>query len=313
MKKFKVSVVVPAYNEDSNIERLSGKLAKVLKNYSDYEIIFIEDDSTDRTLEKLRKVSAENSHIKYLSLSRNFGHQISLRAGLNHSSGDCIICMDADMQHPPELIPTMISKWLEGYEIVYTVREDIKEESFLKRKMSSLFYKLIQKISDIDLNKGSADFRLIDKKVLKALKNFKEANLFLRGTIAWMGFKQFQLSYTPNLRESGESKYSLKKRMLFAISGITSFTNKPLYISIFIGFVMFLIACGIGVHAVYVHYFTNENVQGWTSIMGTIVLIGGIQLIIIGIIGIYLAKMFEEVKGRPLYIIKESNLNTNEL
>jgi glycosyltransferase involved in cell wall biosynthesis len=310
MKQFKISVVAPAYNEELNIEILLEKLSETLKNYPSYEIIVVDDGSTDNSLEILRKKAEQNPNVKYLSFSRNFGHQVALRAGLEHAIGHCIICIDADMQHPMELIPQMIDKWLEGYEVVYTVRKDTKQESFFKRKTSSLFYKLIQLISDIDLNKGSADFKLIDKKVLSELKKFKETNLFLRGIIAWIGFRQFALSYTPNPRQSGESKYSFKKMFLFAITGITAFTNKPLYISIFIGFVMFLIACGIGVHVIYIRYFTNEAVLGWASIIGTIILIGSIQLIIIGIIGIYLGKMFEEVKNRPHYITKESNLQS---
>ena len=306
----KISIVIPAYNELDNIPVVISRIQDVMATLDDYdhEILFVDDGSKDKSLDLLRLLSQKDNRIKYLSFSRNFGHQMALRAGLEHATGDAVISMDADLQHPPEMIPALISKWTEGYEVVYTVREADPNLSFIKKQTSSGFYKIIKYASDIELEEGAADFRLLDRKVIEYLKKFKENDLFLRGIISWIGFKQYKISYKPAERFAGTTKYSMKKMLALASNGITSFTTKPLYLSVLLGFLMFLFAIGFGLAGLY-DYWMGQTAIGWTSIIIIIVMIGGIQLIMIGIIGIYLGKMFLEVKQRPSYIIQEESDN----
>jgi dolichol-phosphate mannosyltransferase len=244
-----------------------------------------------------------------LSFSRNFGHQNALKAGLDYASGDCIISMDGDMQHPPEMIPRMIEIWEnEKADIVYTIRKDEQEKvGLFKKTTSRLFYKLLNKIADISMEPGSADFRLLDKSVADIIKKFPENPLFFRGIIPWVGFKQIPIEYIPHKRFWGKTKYSLKKMISFAITGILSFSIKPLLISIYIGIILSFLSFCYGIYAIITKFFTDNNVSGWTSIVSIISFIGGIQLIVLGVIGTYLGKLFIASKGRPMYIIKEKS------
>jgi dolichol-phosphate mannosyltransferase len=305
MMSFKISVVIPAFNEAGTIRHLCEELQKILAPYADYELLFVDDGSTDGTLLLLQQLHQENCRIRYISLSRNFGHQLALKAGLDRADGDCVISMDADMQHPPSLIPEMIAKWMEGYEIVYTRRRIDPQLSFFKRKTSSLFYKLTNFLSDIKIEEGAADFRLLDRQVVDTIRKFNEPHLFLRGLVSWMGYRQYGISYSPNERFSGKTKYSLKKMVIFALNGITSFSVRPLKISVVIGFFISLLAMVYGLYAIYEALFTNNVVSGWTSLLVTISFIGGLQLMMMGIIGIYLGQVFMQTKNRPNYIIKE--------
>jgi dolichol-phosphate mannosyltransferase len=307
MQYFKVSVVIPAFNEAPNLPVMVEKLTDVLRIYPSYEVLFVDDGSRDTSLETIKYLAAQDDRVKYLSFSRNFGHQMALRAGLDYATGDCVISMDADLQHPPELIPHLVERWLEGYEIVYTVREEDPNLPVSKRQTSKLFYQIIRYATDIDIEDGAADFRLLDRRVVNYLKQFKENDLFLRGVISWIGFKQYRINYRPAERFAGQTKYSLKKMFVLASAGITSFTTKPLYLSVLLGFIMFWFSIGFGVVSLY-DYFRGDVVTGWTSTIIIIVMIGGIQLIMMGIIGIYLGKMFYEVKRRPSYIVRETNL-----
>ncbi len=304
----KVSVVIPSYNEEGNIFAMIDRLIPILSKYNDYEVIFVDDGSRDDTLFKLKEANRANQKVNYLSFSRNFGHQNALRAGLDYSTGDCVISMDGDLQHPPELIPDLIDKWKEGYDIVYTIREDSKKTSFFKRVTANLFYGLINSMANIDIPKGAADFRLLDRGVVEILKNIKENTLFLRGLISWLGYKQFGINYTPNERFSGKTKYSLKKMMMFAVTGITSFSVKPLHISTVLGVILSIIAFIYGFYAIIIKLFTREAIQGWSSVLVSVLFIGGFQLILMGIIGEYIGKLFIESKKRPNYIVKEKSL-----
>lgn len=307
MTDFKISVLIPAYNEEGNIKVILNHLVPVLEQYPDYEIIFINDGSKDNTLNDLKELHRTNKKVQYLSLSRNFGHQLALKAGIDHATGDCVISMDADLQHPVELIPTMIEKWREGFDIVYTVRADDPSLSLFKRATAKLFYKLINMISDIRIDQGSADFRLLDKCVIQVLKEIHEPDLFLRGIISWVGFSQFGMQYMPNTRFSGESKYSLKKMVFLAFNGITSFSTKPLHASTLLGFFISLVSFVYGFYAIIINLFTDKAVSGWASLITSVLFIGGIQLLMLGIIGEYLGKLFIESKRRPTYIIKEKS------
>jgi glycosyltransferase involved in cell wall biosynthesis len=303
-----ISVIIPTFNEAGNVKIIAQEVATQLKSLGSYEIIFIDDGSTDLTLEEIKKVITANNSIKYISFSRNFGHQKALKAGLDYANGDCVISMDADMQHPPELINKLVEKWKEGYDIVYTVRKESQETGFIKKITSKLFYKLINKISDIDIPLGAADFRLLDRKVVNELRLFKENYLFIRGIVSWLGYKQAGIEYDVNNRSIGKSKYTIQKMISFAVQGITSFSIIPLRISIALGFFISFFSFLYAVYALIDKFYFKTTVPGWTSILISVLFLGGMQLIFLGVIGEYLGKMFIETKKRPPYVIREKSI-----
>jgi dolichol-phosphate mannosyltransferase len=305
--KFSVSAVLPCFNEQDNVKAIYGSLTEVMKPYETYELLFVDDGSTDSTLETIRTIAGTDANVHFISLSRNFGHQHALKAGLDHATGDCVISLDADMQHPPALIPKLIEKWQEGFDVVNTLRGEQKSLSASKKITSGLFYFLVNKLSSVEIKPGVADFRLLDRKVVDALKQFSENYIFLRGLIPWMGFRQTTIQFEPSERYAGKTKYSFVRMLRLALDGITSFSNRPLYLSIAIGSVIAGLAFLYGIYAVYVHLFTEDALPGWTSITASVLFIGGIQLIMLGIIGIYLGKLFIENKKRPNYIIRQKN------
>lgn len=306
----KISIVIPAHNEEGNVASVHEKIRQVFSGLNDYdfEIIFINDGSRDQTQQKLEELSKKYSEIKFIEFSRNFGHQPAVKAGMDHAHGNAVISMDGDLQHPPELIPEMIRKWEEGNDIVFTVRKYPKEISWFKRKTSDFFYKILSKLSDVNLTKGGgSDFRLMDADAVEVMRSFNEDDLFLRGLTSWMGFKQAGIEFTANERLSGRSSYNLKKMVTFAFTGITAFSVKPLYIAAYLGFLFSgLSVVGYGIYVVY-SFISKTEISGWASLIMTIVFFGGLQLIILGIIGIYLGKIFKQVKERPNYIIKNKN------
>ena len=303
-KKFQLSVILPAFNEQDNLKVMLDDLTAVIKEY-DYEIIFVDDGSNDNTLHILKQLREQNSRIHFLSFSRNFGHQNALKAGLDHAGGDCLVFMDCDLQHPSKLIIEMLELWQKGNEVVYTIRQDDENTSFFKRKTASFFYRIINSLADVPIAEGRADFFLLDKKVAAILKNYNESPLFFRGFIPWMGFKQIGINYVPSPRFLGKTKYSLKRMIEFAIDGITSFSIKPLRASILFGAFLSLGAFFYLTFIIYEKIFFNDSISGWTSILASILLLGGIQLIMLGIIGEYLGKLFMSTKNRPNYIIRE--------
>lgn len=307
MKKKKISIIIPTCNEEDNVELLATKLFKILEKFDDFEIIFIDDGSTDRSLEVIKKLRKKNNKIRFLSFSRNFGHQYALRAGLDYATGDCVISLDADMQQPPELIIKMIEKWIEGYDVVYTARKDDPKLGIFKKLTSDAFYKVFNIFADTNIPKGAADFRLLDKAVVDVMRDMKESDLFVRGAIPWLGFKQISLEYDQNERRFGETKYTLKKMMGLAMSGITGFSIKPLRFATILGFVFAIIAFIYGAYAVYIRLFTQYSISGWASVLSAILFMGGVQLLMIGILGEYIGKIFIESKKRPNYIIKDKS------
>lgn len=307
MKKL-VSIVIPAYNEADNIFVIAESIKKVFATLSyNYEIILVDDGSADHTLEKIKEYAATAENVFFLEFSKNFGHQLAVKAGMDHAFGDCVISMDCDMQHPPELIPQMIAKWEAGYEVVYTIREEDKNLSKSKRSSSSLFYKILNWLSDIDLEPGAADFRLLDQRVVNVFRNFHENEPFLRGLVKWLGFKQYAIKYNPAARFSGKSKYTLKKMLRLALHGVTSFSIKPLYTAVYLGFILSFASVLYVPYIIYA-FVNHVEVSGWASVIMTIVFFGGLQLIILGIIGIYVGKMFMQAKNRPNYIIRSTNI-----
>lgn len=307
----KISVVIPAHNEEGNISLIYQRIKTVFSQLEDYyfEIIFVNDGSRDRTQLILEELATNHSEIKFIEFSRNFGHQPAVKAGMDFADGNAVISMDADLQHPPELIPEMIRKWEEGFDVVLTSRKYPKEISYFKKKTSEIFYRFLSRISDVDLKKGGgSDFRLMDASVVEVFKKFNEDDLFLRGLTSWMGFRQASVNFLAGERNAGESSYNIKKMMKFAFTGITAFSVKPLYLAAYLGF-MFSVLSVVG-YGIYVieSFVSGTEISGWASLIMTIVFFGGLQLIIVGIFGIYLGKIFKQVKERPNYIIRSKNL-----
>ncbi len=307
----KISIVIPAHNEEGNVSLIHQRIKEVfsseLPGYR-FEIIFVNDGSRDDTQQKLEELAQRYEEVKFIEFSRNFGHQPAVKAGLDYANGNAVISMDADLQHPPELLPELIHKWEEGYDIVYTVRTYPKQISRFKRKTSDLYYRLLSMISDVNMKDGGgSDFRLMDASVVSVMREMNETDLFLRGLSNWMGFRQTGIRFTAGERASGESSYNLKKMMKFAFTGITAFSVKPLYLAAYLGFIFSLTA--ILIYGIYViHSFVAKTeISGWASLIMTVVFFGGIQLIILGIIGIYLGKIFKQVKERPNYIVRSKN------
>lgn len=306
-----ISVVIPAYNEADNIPVIAASIREVfagLPNYT-FEIIFVADGCTDSTMAVLEMMAKHSDHIFHIEFSRNFGHQQAVKAGMDHARGAGVICMDGDMQHPPELIPELIQRWEEGHEVVYTIRNEDKRLPFKKRFTSKLFYHILNRMASVELDQGASDFRLLDRKVVDVFKEFHENEPFLRGLVKWIGFKQYAVSYDPAERFSGSSKYTLKKMVGLALQGVTSFSIKPLYNVVYLGFAFSGISVLYLPYVLYAFTFGHE-VSGWASIIMTIAFFGGIQLIILGIIGIYLGKMFMQVKLRPNYIVRSTNIKS---
>lgn len=309
MKPLKICILTAAFNEEQNILFFYEAVKKVTQNLPfSFEYCFVNDGSKDNTLSIIKKVAEEDNTVKYLSFSRNFGQQVALKAGIDSINADAIIMMDCDLQHPPEMIPKLIDIWLtQKVNIVNTIREEDKDLSWFKKKSSKWFYKILNKISDLKLEAGQADFRLIDRQVAVTLKNSKEQDVFLRGMIQWIGYKQVNLNYTPQKRRAGESKYTFSKMFKLALAGITSFSVKPLYAAIYLGFTIASLAF---LYLPYVLYslFTGHYEQGWSSILLTVAFFGGLNLIIIGVLGIYVGNILIQNKERPLYIIQEENI-----
>lgn len=310
-RPIELSIVIPTFNEEGNILPLYEQITEVLKHIqiTAYELIFIDDGSSDSSVLQIEKLCRADTSVHLIEFSRNFGHQHALKAGLDCARGAAVISLDADLQHPPSLIPDMITLWRSGAQVVYTRRQDKKNIGFFKKISAKAFYWLANRLSEVPIEEGTADFRLLDRKVVAAIKSFKESHLFLRGLIPTLGFKQVALDYEPAQRFSGQSKYSFSKMFQFAINGITSSSAKPLYFSIYLGLFFAFLAFVYGCYAIYISIFTDAAITGWTSLIASVLFIGGIQMILIGIVGIYLGKLFVQSKQRPTYIIKSSTLN----
>ena len=304
-----LSVVIPIYNEEENIQLLYTRVKGVLDNMRvSYELIFINDGSKDRSLLLIEELVANDTIVKYIDFSRNFGHQIAVTAGLDHSLGNRVVIIDADLQDPPELIPEMYRKMDENFQVVYARRRSRKGESFLKKITARLFYRTLSSITAIDIPLDTGDFRIIDRKVVDVLKSMPEQQKFLRGQISWIGFNQTYIEYDRDERHGGQTGYTYKKMLRFAIDGITSFSNLPLKVASLMGFVVSGIAFAIMLYALYIRFFHNDYVQGWTSMILSVMFIGGIQLICVGIIGEYISRISTNIRQRPLYITNKTNI-----
>lgn len=305
MTDFLVSVVIPVFNEEKNVSPLLEHLSSVLKD-NRYEIIFVDDGSRDDTPEIIKKHAHSDHKIKLISFYRNFGHMMALTCGYQHAKGDAVISMDADMQDPPEIIPQMIQKWKNGAKIVYAKREEREVDSAFKKFTARMFYKFINFLSDTPIPNDVGDYRLLDKKVIKFLNELPEQSRFLRGLVAWSGYPAEFVHFKREKRLAGETHYTLSRMVNFALDGMTSFSTKPLRISSYLGF----IAGSLGfigiIYAIVGRIFLPKYwVTGWAALFVGIMFLGGVQLITIGIIGEYIAKIYKEVQRRPPYLIKE--------
>ncbi|NCC19019.1 MAG: glycosyltransferase [Bacteroidia bacterium] len=309
-----ISVVVPIYNEEGNIPQMYERLTKVLSEIcSLYEIIFVNDFSKDNSLQLIKELSSKDKSIKYISFSRNFGHQVAVSAGLDYSKGQAVAIIDGDLQDPPELIKEMYAKYKEGYKVVYAKRSARKGVNIFKKSAYKLFYRILDKLTDIKIPLDTGDFRLIDRVIVKHLQQMPERNKFIRGQIAWIGYKQTFVEYVRDARFSGETGYSFSKLMKLAIDGITGFSSRPLKFASNMGIIVSLFSFCIIVYALISQYFLNTPpLRGWTSMIISFSFIGGVQLITIGIIGEYISRINNDVRKRPLYIVEESSEKIEE-
>ena len=286
-------------------ERMTKTLSKISP---DYEIIYINDCSKDQTLLRIKELAAKDTHVKYLSFSRNFGHQIAVSAGLDYCSGKAVVIIDGDLQDPPELIEQMYEKYKEGYKVVYARRTSREGETWFKKATAKIFYRLLASMTSIDIPVDVGDFRLIDQVIVKHLRNMPEKSKYIRGQISWIGYKQTFVNYHRDARIYGKTNYPLRKMLRFALDGITAFSDKPLKIASGLGIVAAIVSLLALVYALVAHFCFNSTITGWTSLILSVLFIGGVQLITIGIIGEYIARINNDVRNRPLYILEENNM-----
>ena len=300
------SVVVPAYNEEEVIEESYKRLTSVMEELGEpYELIFIDDGSRDKTAEKIAIICENDQNVKLLRFSRNFGHMPAITAGMDYARGNAIMIIDADLQDPPELFPKMIEKWREGYQVVYGKRAKREGESAFKKLSAGIYYRFLRRMTDVDVPVDTGEFRLIDRKVCDAMKQIKEKNRYIRGLVSWVGFKQTAVEYNREKRFAGVTKYPFTKMVKLAMNGITSFSYKPLKIATHMGFFISALSFLYLLHVLYLWLFTDATIAGWTSTVAMVSFTQGIVLMVLGLMGEYIGRIFEEIKDRPIYIVKE--------
>ncbi|OGW95786.1 MAG: glycosyltransferase [Omnitrophica WOR_2 bacterium GWC2_45_7] len=303
-----ISVVIPIFNEETNIVELFKRLMVVLTaTGKTFEVIFVDDGSQDQSWSILSKLYQEHkSIVRAVAFSRNFGHQLALTAGFHHCRGEAAIVMDADLQDPPEMIARFIQKWEEGYEVVYGIRKEREGETFFKKFTALLFYKLIRASTAIDIPENVGDFYLLDRKILNILNELNEHHRFIRGLVAWVGFRRIGIEYNRKARFSGKSKYGIWRMVQFSLDAMTSFSFTPLRLVSWLGAFFSVLAFFSILLIIYLKIFTHETIIGWSSLMAVVLFLGGIQLMAIGVIGEYIARIGDDVKGRPLYAVRQS-------
>jgi glycosyltransferase involved in cell wall biosynthesis len=306
-KQSLLSVVVPCYNEQEVLWETHRRLMRVLDEIpaTEYEIIFVDDGSRDATPDILRQMHTLHGHVRVVAFSRNFGHQTAVTAGIEHARGDAVVLIDADLQDPPEVIPEMVARWRDGYQVVYGRRTDRPGETAFKLATAKAFYRLLNRMSDTAIPLDTGDFRLIDRCVVDALQSMPERDRFVRGMVAWVGFRQVDVGYARAPRLAGESKYPLVKMLRFAIDGLVSFSVMPLRAATWTGFAVSAFALVGIVYAFAARIFSNNWVTGWTTLVIAILLLGGVQLLALGVIGEYVGRIYGETKRRPLYLVRE--------
>ncbi|WP_028552366.1 glycosyltransferase family 2 protein [Paenibacillus sp. UNC451MF] len=305
-ENIRYSIIVPMFNEQEVIEETYRRLRLVMDTLDEqYELLFVNDGSKDRTADIVKDLCREDANVRLLNFARNFGHQIAITAGMDHAQGQAVVVIDADLQDPPEVILEMIDKWKQGYDVVYGKRLERKGETMFKKWTAHLFYRLLKSMTSVDIPVDAGDFRLIDRKVCDVMKAMTEKNRYVRGLVSWTGFKQTFVEYTREERWAGVTKYPLRKMIRFAIDAIASFSYKPLKAAAYLGFILSAVSFIYILIVVYQKLFTDTTITGWSSIVAINLFFNGIMLIILGIIGEYIGRIYDETKGRPLYIIWE--------
>ena len=302
----KISIVVPVYNEQDNLKEFHKRITAIMNDTGyDYNLVFVDDGSKDSSAFILKQLVEEDNHVEAYLLSRNYGHQMALTCGLNNAVGDAVITMDGDLQHPPELLPELIRLWEEGSEIVMTKRLATEDAGFLKNITSSCYYKLINIMSKVEITPGGSDFRLMDKKAVEAFRLYRERARFIRGMVSTLGFNVSVVEFVAPPRFAGHSKFNLHKMLHFALDGITAFSNLPLRWAFYLGLFFGLCSLLLLGHVFYVKFISDDAVPGWATTTVSILFLGGIQLVGIGILGEYIGRIFEEIKHRPLYLVSK--------
>ena len=305
-----LSIVVPVYNEEMIIDELVRRMSEAARSITDnYEIIFVNDGSRDSSLEKLKVVCSKDSKLHYITFSRNFGHQIAITAGMDAARGEAIVTIDGDLQDPPELIPEMYNQYRDGYKVVYAKRSKRKGETLFKRVTAKIFYRLMARLVSFEIPLDVGDFRLISRDVLEYLKQMKEYDKYIRGQIAWLGFKSTYVMFERDERRFGTTNYPFKKMLRLAFNGITAFSDSPLKVATKLGFAVCIISFLIGVYALWAYFMDARTVPGWASTIISITFLGGVQLLSLGIIGEYISRIISNVRNRPLYVIDKSTLD----
>ncbi|QYR22796.1 glycosyltransferase family 2 protein [Paenibacillus sp. sptzw28] len=305
-QKVRYSVIIPMYNEEAVIQETYRRLKKVMgMTGQTYELLFVNDGSKDKCAEMMKEFSYWDETVKVIDFSRNFGHQIAITAGMDYASGDAVIIIDADLQDPPELILQMIEKWKQGFEVVYAKRVKRSGESLFKKWSASLFYRVLRASTEISIPVDTGDFRLMDRKVCEEMKRLPENNRFVRGLVSWVGFRQTAIEYERDERLAGETKYPLRRMVKLCLDGITSFSYKPLKLAGYLGMVLSGAGFVFLVYVLYLAFFTNETIKGWPSLISITLIFNGFVLLMLGVLGEYIGRIYDETKGRPLYIVRE--------
>ena len=303
----RISIVVPVYNEEENIAYFVQSVTAVMEQLSyTYEMLFIDDGSRDRSREILLELGTRDPRVQSIFLARNSGHQLALTCGIDHADGDAVITMDGDLQHPPELLPVLLAKWEEGYDIVQTVRLTTEGASLFKRLTSKYYYRLLNALSDVEIQEGGSDFRLMDRKAVLALRRYREHARFIRGIVGAMGFRRTTVEFVAHERFAGQSKFSLHKMISFALDGILAYSVQPLRVAFYAGVLSALLAVLLFLHVLF-ETLSGATVPGWSTIVVCSLFFGGMQMMLLGICGEYIARILQEVKNRPLYLIACDN------
>ncbi|NGZ74035.1 glycosyltransferase family 2 protein [Saccharibacillus alkalitolerans] len=309
----RISVIIPMYNEAEVIAETYRRLTDVMRSTNEsYELLFVNDGGVDRSPEIIRDLALRDKSVKLIDFSRNFGHQVAVTAGMDYAEGDAVVIIDADLQDPPELIPDMLDKWREGYDVVYAQRVKRKGETLFKKWSAALFYRVLRASTEVPIPVDTGDFRLIDRKVCDEMNRLGERNPFVRGLVSWTGFRQTAIEYERDERLAGETKYLLKKMIKLCLDGLTSFSHKPLKLAGYAGGIMSAAGFAYMLYAVAMALFTDNTIRGWTSTVCLMLIFNGFTLIMLGVIGEYIGRIYDEVKGRPLYIVRET-LNTRRV
>ncbi len=304
-----VSIVSPVYQEEEGIEEFHRRLVASMEGIEDdltFEVVYVNDGSKDRSLDLLEKIAADDDRVRVVDLSRNFGHQVALSAGVDHARGDAVVVIDSDLQDPPEVIPEMIQRWRDGFKVVYGVRTSRAGETRFKLLTSKIYYGLMDRISEVPLPRQAGDFRLLDRKVVDVLDQMPERNRYVRGMVAWVGFPQCAVEYERDARFAGSTNYTLGRMVRLALDGLTSFSDRPLRLATQLGVIVMALSFAVAAWTIVASLFDlGTSSRGWSSLMAVVLLLGGVQLLCIGVLGEYVGRVYRETKGRPLYVVNE--------